>query len=90
MFRRGVRHFATAAESAVAYNIKVGRAQGKVNGFVGGELQHVPPPRPHHTLARTPAVNAAAANPRWLTLCARSNRQHAHDPAEQTLGGDGM
>lgn len=37
MFRYGaVRRFATAAESASLYGIKVGKVQGKVNGFVGG------------------------------------------------------
>lgn len=35
MFRQSIRRFATAAESASTYNIKVGKVQGRVNGFVG-------------------------------------------------------
>ncbi|KAI5780915.1 tryptophan synthase beta subunit-like PLP-dependent enzyme [Geopyxis carbonaria] len=35
MFRTGIRRMATAAESAQPYGIKVGKAQGMVNGFVG-------------------------------------------------------
>lgn len=38
MFRTAIRRFATAAESASPYGIKVGKAQGQVNGFVGGEF----------------------------------------------------
>lgn len=34
--RQSIRRFATAAESALPYNIKVAKAQGKVNGFVSG------------------------------------------------------
>ncbi|KAG0133762.1 tryptophan synthase beta subunit-like PLP-dependent enzyme [Tuber indicum] len=35
MFRFGLRRFATAAEAASPYGIKVSKAQGSVNGFVG-------------------------------------------------------
>jgi len=38
MFRHSIRRFATAAESASPYGIKVSKVQGKVNGFVGGTL----------------------------------------------------
>jgi cysteine synthase A len=36
MFRLGLRRFATAAEAARPYGIKVSKAQGTINGFVGG------------------------------------------------------
>ncbi|KAL7270926.1 hypothetical protein RUND412_006350 [Rhizina undulata] len=35
MFRLGIRRFATAAEAASPYGIRVGKVQGTVNGFVG-------------------------------------------------------
>lgn len=36
MFRFGLRRFATAAEAASPYGIKVSKAQGSVKGFIGG------------------------------------------------------
>lgn len=36
MFRLGLRRFATACDAARPYGIKVAKAQGTVNGFVGG------------------------------------------------------
>lgn len=45
MFRSAIRGFATAAESASKYGIKVGKVQGKVNGFVGGASPHCPTAR---------------------------------------------
>jgi len=36
MFRFGLRRFATAAEAASPYGIKVSKAQGTVKGFIGG------------------------------------------------------
>jgi hypothetical protein len=44
MFRQSIRRFATAAESAATYNLKVGKVQGRVNGFVGGACYSPPLP----------------------------------------------
>lgn len=77
MFRQSIRRFATAADSASPYGIRVGKVQGTVNGFTGGAHLSYP-----EEIGNSKVEVRDLDLDRVLTSSSsNSNRKHSFDPS---------